>query len=60
MITLSEQDVQRNLRAVAHAIAQQELERLAVTPETIADLQVSRSATNSPSNRPRLISAALR
>jgi hypothetical protein len=38
MITLTEQDVQRNMRAVAHAIAQQELEGLMVTPETVADL----------------------
>ena len=38
MITLTDQDVQRNMRAVAHAIAQQELEGLTVTPETVADL----------------------
>ena len=39
MTTLSDQDVQRNMRAVAHAIAQQELEGLEVTPETVADLR---------------------
>jgi Antitoxin VbhA len=38
MTTLTEQDIQRNLRAVAHAIAQQELEGLTVTPATVADL----------------------
>jgi hypothetical protein len=38
MTTLSEQDIQRNMRAVAHAIAQQELEGLKVTPGTVADL----------------------
>ena len=38
MATLSEQDIRRNTRAVAHAIAQQALEGLKVTPETVADL----------------------
>ena len=38
MTTLTEQDLQRNMRAVAHAIAQQELEGLSVTPTTVADL----------------------
>ena len=38
MVTLSEQDIQRNMRAVAHAIGQQELEGLKVTPATVADL----------------------
>jgi len=37
-IRLTEQDIQRNMRAVAHAIAQQELEGLKVTPATVADL----------------------
>ncbi len=37
--TLTEQDIQRNMRAVAHAIAQQELEGLTVPEETVADLQ---------------------
>lgn len=36
---LSEQDVQRNMRAVAHAIAQQELEGLKVPEATVADLR---------------------
>ncbi len=39
MTTLSEQDIQRNMRAVAHAVAQQELEGLKVTASTIADLR---------------------
>ncbi len=39
MTTLSEQDIQRNMRAVAHAIAQQELEGLTVPAETVADLE---------------------
>ena len=39
MVTLSEQEIRRNMRAVAHAIAQQELEGLKVTPETVAELQ---------------------
>ncbi len=38
MTTLTEQDIQRNMRAVAHAITQQELEGLTVTPATVADL----------------------
>jgi hypothetical protein len=36
--TLSERDIQRNMRAVAHAIAQQELEGLTVPAATVADL----------------------
>jgi hypothetical protein len=39
MTTLSEQDIQRNMRAVAHAIAQQELEGLTVPASTVADLR---------------------
>jgi hypothetical protein len=39
MKTLSEQEIQRNMRDVAHAIAQQELEGLKVPEETVADLQ---------------------
>jgi hypothetical protein len=38
MTTLSEQDIRRNMRAVAHAIAQQELEGLKVRASTVADL----------------------
>ena len=38
MATLSERDIQRNMRAVAHAIAQQELEGLTVPAATVADL----------------------
>lgn len=38
MTALTEQDVQRNIRAVAHAVAQQELEGLKVSASTIADL----------------------
>jgi hypothetical protein len=37
--TLTEQDVQRNMRAVAQAIAQQELEGSKVTASTAADLR---------------------
>ena len=36
--TFAERDIQRNMRAIAHAIAQQELEGLKVTESTIADL----------------------
>ena len=39
MPSLTEQEIQRNLRAVAHAIAQQELEGLQVTESTAADLR---------------------
>ena len=35
---LTEQEIKRNMRAVAHAIAQQELEGLKVPESTIADL----------------------
>ncbi len=38
MAALSEQDIQKNMRAVAHAIAQQELEGLTVPAATVADL----------------------
>jgi len=38
MTTLSEQEIQRNMRAVAHAIAQQELEGLKVPESTVDDL----------------------
>lgn len=38
MITLTEQDIQRNMRAVAHAVGQQELEGLKVPASTVADL----------------------
>jgi hypothetical protein len=38
MVTLSQQDIQRNMRAVAHGIAQQTLEGLEVTPATVSDL----------------------
>jgi hypothetical protein len=41
MTTLTEQDIQRNLRDVAHAIAQQELEGLTVTVATVADLHLA-------------------
>jgi hypothetical protein len=37
--TLTEQQIQSNMRAVAHAIAQQELEGLTVPKETVADLE---------------------
>ncbi len=36
--SLTEQEIQRNMRAVAHAIAQQELEGLKVPESTVADL----------------------
>ena len=39
MTTLTEQEVQCNMRAVAHAIAQQELEGLTVSEPAIADLR---------------------
>lgn len=38
MATLTEQEIQCNMRAVAHAIAQQELEGLKVPESTVADL----------------------
>jgi hypothetical protein len=39
VITLTEQEVARNLRAVDHAIAQQELEGLKVSKSTIEDMR---------------------
>jgi hypothetical protein len=36
---LSKQEIARNMRAVAHAIAQQELEGLKVSEATIEDMQ---------------------
>ena len=38
MKALTGQEVQRNMRAVAHAIGQQELEGLKVSEATVADL----------------------
>ena len=38
VITLTEQEIQYNIRSVVHAIAQQELENLKVPEVTIADL----------------------
>ena len=38
MTTLTEKEIQDNMRSVAHAIAQQELEGLKVPEATIADL----------------------
>jgi hypothetical protein len=39
MTPFTKQEVQRNMRAVAHAIAQQELEGLKVPKSTMADLR---------------------
>ena len=39
MTTLTEREVARNIRAVAHAIALQELEGLKVPDSAVADLQ---------------------
>jgi hypothetical protein len=36
--TFTERDIHRNMRSVAHAIAQQELEGLKVPASTVADL----------------------
>jgi hypothetical protein len=39
MTTLSEQEIQRNMLDVAHAIAQQELEGLKVSDATVEDIR---------------------
>ena len=39
MTALTEQEVGRNMRAIAHAIAQQELEGLKVPESAVADLR---------------------
>lgn len=39
MTMLTEQEIERNMRAVDHAIAQQELEGLKVPEATVADLR---------------------
>ena len=39
MTTLTQQEVERNMRAVAHAVAQQELEGLKVPESTVTDLR---------------------
>ena len=39
MTTLTEQEIQHNMRAVAHAMAQQELEGLKVPESTVDDLR---------------------
>ena len=38
MATFTERDIQRNMRSVAHALAQQELEGLKVPASTVYDL----------------------
>lgn len=38
MMPLSDEKLRRNMRGVRHAIAQQELEGLTVSEETVADL----------------------
>ena len=38
MTALTEQEIERNMRAVAHAVAQQELEGLKVPESAVADL----------------------
>ncbi len=38
MTTFTEPEIRRNMRSVAHAIAQQELEGLKVPASTVADL----------------------
>ena len=38
MATFTERDIQRNMRSVAHALAQQELEGLKVPASTVSDL----------------------
>jgi hypothetical protein len=37
--TLSKREIERNMRAVAHAVAQQELEGLKVSKATIEDMR---------------------
>jgi hypothetical protein len=44
MITLTEQDIQPNMRAVAHAVGQQELEGLKVPASKLPTFIVSRGA----------------
>lgn len=39
MMALNDDEIRLNMRAVRHAIAQQELEGLTVSPETIADME---------------------
>lgn len=39
LTTLSEQEIQRNMRDVAHAVAQQELEGLKVSKATVEDMR---------------------
>lgn len=39
MTPLTEQEIQRNMQSVAHAVAQQELEGLKVPESTVADLK---------------------
>jgi hypothetical protein len=47
MPTLTEQEIQHNMRAVAHAMAQQELEGLRVPESTLDDLRrVARGETD--------------
>jgi hypothetical protein len=39
LTTLTDKEIRRNLRAVAHAVAQQELEGLKMPEATVADLE---------------------
>lgn len=51
----TEDEIERNMRALAHAIAQQELEGLKVPEETVAELQrVARGEIDTDEVRRRL------
>jgi hypothetical protein len=57
---LSEQEIQRNMRDVAHAIAQQELEGLKVSDATIEDMRRAARGELDPEEVIRNIHARLK
>ena len=60
MTTLTEQEIQCNMRDVAHAIAQQELEGLTVSKATVEDMQRAARGEIEPDEVIRNIHARLK
>jgi len=53
MTTLTDQEIERNMRAVDHAIGQQELEGLKVPEATVADLRRAARGGSRPRSHPQ-------
>ena len=60
MARLTDQEIERNMRDVAHAIAQQELEGLKVSAATVEDMQRAARGELEPEDVVRNIHARLK